>query len=924
MLDSFSQARDGKGLIRIIGIGSPFGDDAIGLIVARTLAEAPPPNCEVIAADRPGTALIDLFDGADTVILIDAVKSGRPPGYIHEFDFEDLDRVDGSFASAHDLGVVATLQLARKLGRAPVRGRVVGVEIAPTQTNQLDNLSPIARAAIKGVIDRVRLSTQIDQRERRRLIVSGVVQGVGMRPLVSRLATSLKLAGFVRNVPSGVEIEIEGDPSFLQEFHQRLIDEAPTASAIAEIKSLNLHPIGESDFRAMPSTSGCTATMIPPDLAICADCLGEVRDKTDRRYRYPFTNCTACGPRFTVVRSLPYDRESTTLSEFPLCEQCQREYLDPLDRRFRAEPTACPTCGPQAWLEINESRVRSREHLDAIAQAAAILRDGGIVAVQGIGGVHLACDASNEATVKRLRAIRRRPHKPLAVMVESIDDARCLAVILDDEAAMLARRSAPIVLLPKRDDARIAPSVAPGNDQIGIMLAYSPLHQLLLRDCGLPLVMTSANVPGEPLARDGDDIRSTFPGELDALLLHNRPIHQRCDDSVWKVGSRGAEPIRLGRGDTPSAITVPAEAARPILASGGDIKNSFCLLSGRTALMSQYIGTLENIATQDHFRESLQHWLAMSDIKPMVAAHDLHPQSFASNLVSELGLEMVAVQHHHGHIAACMAENGQKSPVIGIAFDGAGYGVDGAIWGGEVMIAEYRDFHRLSHLQYLPLPGGDAVARRPDRIAAGFLIALFGIRFDDQVSRLVGRQDALVLAKMIEQEINTFRTSSCGRLFDAVAALLGVCSATTYEGQAAIELEVLARRSAPSRRVYPCSIIEGVAQTEEIFEGILTDLKEGRSIGEIARAFHDTMAEVILKMAVDAREQTGIEVVALSGGCFQNRLLLAASIERLEESGFTVLSHRRVPANDGGLALGQAVIAAARLNPKGSGGASCA
>jgi len=911
-------------LIRVIGIGSPFGDDAIGLAVARALTEAPPPNCEVIAADRPGSALIDLFEGADTVILIDAVQSGRPPGYIHEFDFDKLDRVDASFSSSHELGLIATIQLARRLGRLPTRGRVVGVEIVPTRTNQLDSLSPVARAAMKGVIDRVRLSTRVDQRERRRLIVSGVVQGVGMRPLVSRLANSLNLAGFVRNVPSGVEIEIEGEPSFLGEFLPRLIDEAPAASAIAEIKSFTLDPIGETNFRAMPSERGCIATMIPPDLAICADCLREITERTDRRYRYPFTNCTACGPRFTVVRSLPYDRERTTLCEFPLCEQCQREYLDPLDRRFRAEPTACPSCGPRAWLEINGPRVQSREqHADCIAQASAILRDGGIVAVQGIGGIHLACDASNENTVKQLREIKRRPHKPLAVMLESIEAARRLAVISADEAAMLALPSAPIVLLRKRDDAPIAPSIAPGNDHIGVMLAYSPLQQLLLRDCGLPLVMTSANAPGEPLARDGDEIHSTLSVELDALLLHNRPIHQRCDDSVWKFGPRGAEPIRLSRGYTPSAVTVPLEAARPILAAGGDMKNSFCLLAGRRALMSQYIGTLENTATQQHFRESLQHWLALTDIKPMVAAHDLHPQSFASNLVSELGLEMVEVQHHHAHVAACMAENGQESPVIGIAFDGAGYGVDGAIWGGEAMIAEYRGFHRLSHLQYLPLPGGDAVARRPDRIAAGFLIGLFGARFDEQVSRLIGKQDAFVLAKMIERGINTFRTSSCGRLFDAVAALLGICSATTYEAQAAIELEVLARRSAPSPRVYPCSIIEGVVQTGEIFEGLLTDLNEGRSTAEIARAFHDTMAEVILEMAADAREQTGIEVVALSGGCFQNQLLLAASIERLEESGFTVLSHRRVPANDGGLALGQAVIAAARLNREGSGGASC-
>jgi hydrogenase maturation protein HypF len=925
VLDALSQSRDRKSLIRIIGIGSPFGDDAVGLEAARILAEAPPPDCEVIAADRPGATLLDLIDGAEAAILVDAVQSGNAPGVIHEFDFDELDRANAYLFSSHDLGLVTAIQLARKLDRAPARGRIIGLEVSGRATAQPESLSSEARAALGRVIDHVRMcATKIGARERQRFIVSGIVQGVGMRPFVWRLATSLQLTGFVRNTTNGVEIEVEGNVALLHEFHRRLTSEAPPASVIAGIESYALSPIGEPAFRAMPSERGRIATTVPPDLATCSDCAVEITDRVNRRYRYPFSNCTACGPRFTVVRSLPYDREGTTLEQFPLCEKCQQEYLDPSDRRFRAEPIACPACGPYAWLETIWAETPSTgETEDCIAEAASILCKGGIVAVQGIGGIHLACDASNDHAVRALRAIKQRPRKPLAVMVESIASARRLAVISDDEAVLLASPAAPIVLLPKRDDSPIANSVAPGNDHVGIMIAYSPLHKLLLSDTGRTLVMTSANRPGEPLACNGDEARSVFGGKVDAFLLHNRPIHQRCDDSVWIVGPGGAQPIRLSRGSTPRVLEVPVKARRPVLATGGDIKNSFCLLSGKSALMSQYIGRLENLSTQQHFRQSLQHWLGLSGVKPAVAAHDLHPQSFAYRMAAESDLETIAIQHHHAHVAACLAEHGHGGPAIGIALDGAGYGLDEAIWGGEAMVADYHDFRRFSHLEYLPLPGGDAAVRRPDRIAAAFLIALYGSKFDDWVERLVGEQEASILAKMIERGINTFPTSSCGRLFDAVAALLGVCLETTYEAQAAIELEALARRRSPARRVYSASISGGVVQTGTILEGVIGDLEQRRSIDTIARAFHDTMAEVVAGMAADAREKAGIDLVALSGGCFQNRLLLAGSIERLAELGFTVLSHRRVPTNDGGLALGQAVIAAARLNPEWSGNTSC-
>lgn len=926
-------------MIRIIGIGSPFGDDAAGLEAARILAAAPPPDCEVIAADRPGAGLVELLHGIDAAILIDAVRSGAPAGTLHELSFGELRgstvRFRARFVSSHGLGVAAAVELACKLGRAPVHGRVLGIEIAPAPAHDLRPLSLSARRAITRAVARVRLwardpdapASGTNDRSRERLVVSGTVQGVGFRPFVWRLADSLGLAGFVRNLSRGVEIEIEGGRDGLRQFRRRLVDEAPLAAAIESIESETRPRRGESGFCAMPSERGRAATNIPPDLAVCADCIREIFDPAARRYRYPFTNCTSCGPRFTVVEALPYDRETTTLRGFRLCAECQREYLDPSDRRFRAEPIACPRCGPRAWLEVcrpQPETVRPLAIQDSIAGAAAIIRNGGIVAVQGIGGVHLACNAANEVAVARIRAIKRRMHKPLAVMVGSLASARRLAIVSSREAALLASSQAPIVLVRKRQGAALAPSVAPGIDHVGLMIAYSPLHHLLMHDAGRPLVMTSANIPGEPLARTGAEARLAFAGAVDAMLLHDRPIHQRCDDSVWAFGPHGAHPIRLSRGATPRALTVPLAAPVPVLGVGGDLKNSFCILSGRQALMSQYIGELENLATQDHFRDSLERWIALTAIKPRLAAHDLHPHSVARELALHMGLDTVAIQHHHAHIAACMAEHGHEGPAVGIALDGTGYGADGAIWGGEAMAADFSGFRRLSHLQYLPLAGGDAAIRHPARIAAAFMLALFGRIPDAQLHKRLGEEHVRILARMVERRINTVETSSCGRLFDAVAALLGVRDEVTYEGQAAMELETLARGSSRTNRTYPFSLEGGVVRTGNMLAAILEEIARGTPKADIARAFHDSLAEVVEQMAADARAKTGIGVVALSGGCFQNRILLAASVERLERDRFTVLVHHRVPANDGGLALGQAVVAAAGLNSDRLGGSSCA
>jgi hydrogenase maturation protein HypF len=920
VLDALFAARYRTALIRIIGIGSPFGDDAAGLEVARALAAAPPPNCEVVAADRPGASLIEMLDGAGAAILIDAARSGAPPGTLHEFGFDELERCAAArLVSSHDLGVAAAVALARKLGRAPVRGRILAIEIAPAPEGAPCGLSANAREAAERASIRVRqLADEMNPRARERLLISGTVQGVGFRPFVWRLAKSLGLAGFVRNSAAGVEIEAEGTCGHLCEFRRRLAAEAPPAAAIERIESDARAVLSEKEFRAMPSERGRAATTIPPDLATCPECLREILDPADRRYRYPFTNCTACGPRFTVVRALPYDRDTTTMRAFALCARCEREYLDPADRRFRAEPVACPRCGPRAWLEVCrpqiESAPASTGDRDCIGAAAAILRDGGMLAVQGIGGFHLACDAGNEAAVMRLRAIKRRAHKPLAVMVDSLDAARRFACVADAEAPLLVSPAAPIVLMRKRDDAALAPSLAPGNDHVGVMLAYSPLHHLLIRDAGRALVMTSANLPGEPLARTVEEARAAFGTQVDAILAHDRPIHQRCDDSVWFAVAGGAQPIRLSRGAVPRALAVPVEAPVAILGVGGEIKNSFCILAGRHAMMSQYVGTLENVATQEHFRDSLDKWCALTGIRPALAAHDLHPQSVARELAAQLGVEMVGVQHHHAHVAACLAEHGHIGPAIGIALDGTGYGADGAIWGGEAMAADLRGFQRLSHLEYLPLAGGDAAVRHPARIAASYLLALFGAIVDEDLRARLGDERARVLARMVERRINTVSTSSCGRMFDAVAAILGMRDEVTYEAQAAIELETLARAAPSAARIYPLAIEDGVVRLREMFAAILDDMRRSMPKAQIARAFHDTVAEMVRRMAADARAATGINVVALSGGCFQNRLLLGASIARLQRDGFTVLTHHKVPANDGGLALGQAVIAAARLN----------
>ena len=723
------------------------------------------------------------------------------------------------------------------------------------------------------------------------------------------LATELALAGTIANTPTGVSIDLEGPPTALDAFAVRLRTEAPPAARIDDIAVVDLPPGGARTMTIEPTRDGPARTQLPPDLATCPDCLNEVLDPRARRFRYPFTNCTRCGPRFTVVRRLPYDRPATTLAGFPLCPDCAREYADPADRRFHAEPIACPRCGPRCWLEGAPAGG------DPIAAAAALLRSGAVLAVQGIGGVHLVCDATSAAAVARLRAVKRRPHKPLAVMVATLAEAERLAELGDAARALLARPDAPIALVAPRPQAPLAAAIAPGLDRVGLFLAYSPLHHLLLRDAGRPLVMTSANRPGEPLACTAAEARALFATAVGALLLHDRPIHHRCDDSVWMVAAAGAQPLRRARGSVPERIAVPLRAARAVLGVGGDRKNAFCLLDGERALLGPHVGALEQLATQAHWRASLAALAELAGVAPAVVACDPHPGYASRVLAQRLGLPIIEVQHHHAHVAACLADNGERGPAIGIAFDGTGYGSDGAIWGGEALIADLSRAERIGQLEYLPLAGGDAAVRHPLRIAAAYELALLG-EVDARTRAALGATQVGVLERMIARGLNTVPCSSAGRLFDAMAALLGLADDVTYEGHAAMRLEAAcasAQGAGIATTPYPFTIDAGLIRLRTLLAAVLAERDAGVAVATIAARFHATMIAIVLALARHARAHSGLATVALTGGCFQNRLLLDGSVAVLAADGFRVLVHRQAPANDGGLALGQAVVAAARL-----------
>lgn len=761
---------------------------------------------------------------------------------------------------------------------------------------------------------------------RERLYVTGVVQGVGFRPFVYGLALRYELAGFVGNDGGGVFIEIEGDVASIAAFYEALIEECPPAAFIEDVQSVRIEPVGATGFVIIESRPAPrTHTLVSPDLSICPDCLRELFDPSDRRYRYPFINCTNCGPRFTIIRAMPYDRPATTMDSFEMCPACAHEYHDPADRRFHAQPIACPDCGPQMTYRLSRHVDGDIHGGDAIRAAQIALRTGQIIAVKGLGGYHLACDATSPAVVALLRERKGRGAKPFAVMVNDLDAARALAHINAAQADLLNSRARPIVLLRKQATSPLAEGIAPGNPHVGVMLAYKPLHYLLLDDPALPpLVMTSGNLSNEPIITDDADALDRLAGIADAFLLHDRAIHVPCDDSVVRVFDGAELPLRRSRGYAPFPVQLPVDVP-PILGVGGEIKNTFCLAADRHAILSQHIGDMEHLESLNAFDAALKHMRALFHIEPRAVACDLHPGYFSSRRAAYIAqheaVPLVKVQHHHAHIAALMAEHGVKfgQPVIGFAFDGTGYGTDGAIWGGEGLITTYAKFQRAAHLAYIPLPGGDAAIRHPYRAALAHLWAA-GLPWDADLPPVIacGDGECAVLRKMMDSGLNCIPTSSMGRLFDAVAALIGVRQSVTHEGQAAIELEGLARSVRDEAAAYVFDVTRDEAGTLIISPGpvlrrILHDRRKGVSAVVMARRFHLAVSDVVLSISRELRDQHELNTVALSGGVFQNTLLLRLTCDQLRAHGFDVLTHRIVPPNDAGIALGQVMIAARQL-----------
>ncbi|NLD72033.1 MAG: carbamoyltransferase HypF [Chloroflexi bacterium] len=769
---------------------------------------------------------------------------------------------------------------------------------------------------------------------RYRIDVGGVVQGVGFRPFVYRLAGGLGLSGWVQNHSGGVTIEAEGPPDHLDALVAALRAEAPPLAHVDSVAVRACAPTGEEGFSIRPSCERPGAhQLVSPDVATCAECLAEVRDPADRRYRYPFTNCTHCGPRFTIITALPYDRPVTTMRDFDMCPACRAEYEDPGDRRFHAQPNACPVCGPRLWLAPGGAQPARGAGLppeaagDAIARAARMLGEGAILAVKGLGGYQLACDATDPAAVEALRARKARPHKPLAVMMADLATVRAHCRVSAAEERLLASPECPIVLLEWRADSSIAPAVGPGNRYLGVMLPYTPLHHLLLGDVGRPLVMTSGNRSEEPIAAENDEALARLALLVDAFLMHDREIVARYDDSVWWVPDVGgeplAQPIRRARGYAPLPIRLPV-ASPPLLACGAELKNTSCLARDRDAFLSPHIGDLENLETVEHLERTLEWYRRLLDLQPGAVVVDLHPDYAATRLGRALaereGLHLHTVQHHHAHLAACLADNGwlpADGPVIGVTLDGTGYGADGHLWGGEWLFGDYRGYRRLAHLEYLPLPGGDAATRQPWRIAAGYLLALRGEAPGWLVPAGAPPEALAVLERQVARGVNVPLTSSMGRLFDAVAALLDVRRAITYEGQAAIELEMLAGSGAGATDAqdaysYGLDRADGASlvRVAPLFDGLLDDLVRGEPSSRIARRFHATVIDMVVAVSRAIAKETGVWTAALSGGCFQNRLLLEGAVQALRAVGFRVLVHRQVPANDGGISLGQAAVAA--------------
>ena len=758
-------------------------------------------------------------------------------------------------------------------------------------------------------------------RVRARVRVEGTVQGVGFRPFVYRLAEALGVGGFVRNDSSGVLLELEGPAPAVHDLLARLKREPPPLAVLDRLETTWLDPQGADEFLIVPSAPDeAPNAPVTVDAATCEECLAELFDPADRRFRYPFINCTNCGPRFTIVRGVPYDRPLTTMASFRMCAACRREYEDPRDRRFHAQPNACPACGPTVSL-LERSGSRRAIGEEALREAADALKNGAILALKGLGGYHLACLAGHEATTSALRERKHREDKPFALMAAGLDAARSLVELSTHEEAILQGLERPVVIARRRPAAPIAQAVAPHSADLGVMLPYSPLHHLLLDDVGRTLVMTSGNVSDEPIAYGDEDALRRLAQIADVFLVHDRPIATRTDDSVVRATARRTPPllIRRSRGYVPSSIPLPTGAARPLLACGAELKSTFCVAKGTRAWVSHHIGDLENFETLQSFRDGIEHFCRLFGVAPEVVVHDLHPEYLSTKYALErVELEALAVQHHHAHLAACLAEHGERGPAIGAIYDGTGYGTDGTIWGGELLVGGLEGFERAGHLLPVGLPGGARAIREPWRMACAWLLAARGEAQSapQPIAKEIDPGSWRAVRRLAESGLASPPTTSMGRLFDAVAALCGVRLEVNYEGQAAAELESLC--DASEREAYSLPLQRDdqslILDPRPTVDGVARDVERGAPPARIAARFQNAVATATACACITLAGQRNLDTVVLAGGSFQNRLLLESVAASLGHAGLRVLVPERLPPNDGGISYGQVAVAAARLD----------